>query len=214
VGTVLTRREVEEISEFVLRRNLLLISDEIYEHIVYDGAVHVSPAALSRDIRARCLLVNSFSKTYAMTGWRLGYIAAPEELIAKMLLMLQQASRGPATFVQDAGAAALNGPQDCVAEMRAAYASRRRQVAEALQGISGVTALAPAGGFFTMVDIRGLGETSNAVRRRLLHGHGVVVAHGSAYGACGEGFLRVSFASGGENLARGLAKLREGLSAQ
>ena len=214
VGTVLTRREIEDISAFVLRRNLLLISDEIYEHIVYDGAAHLSPAALSQDIRSRCLLVNSFSKTYAMTGWRLGYIAAPREWIARMLLMLQQASRGPATFVQDAGAAALNGPQDCVAAMRTTYAMRRTQVAEALHGISSVTTLAPEGGLYTKVDVRGLREPSNAIRRRLLLDHGVVVAHGSAYGEGGEGFLRVSFASGGENLAKGLAKLREGLSAK
>jgi aspartate aminotransferase len=213
VGTVLTRREIERICDFVLRRNLLLISDEIYEHIVYDGAVHVSPASLSPEMRARCVLINSFSKTYAMTGWRLGYIAAPRDLISKMLLMLQQSSRGPATFVQDAGAAALDGPQNCVAEMRAAYAARRQQVAESLTGIAGVAALAPEGGFFAMVDVRGLGAASDAVRRRLLLDHGVAVAHGSAYGECGEGFLRVSFASGGETLARGLAKLREGLSA-
>jgi aspartate aminotransferase len=213
-GAVLKRSELEQISAFALRRNLTLISDEIYEHIVYDGAVHLSPAALSEEVRARTVLINSFSKTYAMTGWRLGYIAAPRELIARMLLMLQQSSRGPATFVQDAGVAALNGPQECVAEMRKAYAARRMEVSEALRGVPGVIAPAPEGGFFTMVDIRGLGEPSNTVRRRLLEEHGVAVAHGAAYGGGGEGFLRVSFASGGENFTRGLVKLREGLSAR
>jgi aspartate aminotransferase len=213
VGTVMTRVELEAIADFVLRRNLVLISDEIYEQIVYDGRPHISPAALSETIRSRCVLINSFSKTYSMTGWRLGYIAAPGELIAKMLLVLQQASRGPATFVQDAGAAALSGPQDCVTEMLATYTERRKRVSVVLQGISDVTALAPEGGFFAMVDVRRIGESSNTIRRRLLLDHGVVVAHGSAYGDCGEGFLRVSFASGGDNLERGLQKLREGLSA-
>lgn len=214
VGTVLTLAEIEGIADFVLRHNLTLISDEIYEHIVYDGAAHVSPAAISDEAKARCVLINSFSKTYAMTGWRLGYIAAPKDIIARMLLVLQQASRGPAMFVQDAGAAALSGPQECIAEMRATYDRRRHQVSDTLQDIPGVTPLAPEGGFFTMVDVRDLGQPSNAVRRRLLLEHGVVVAHGSAYGDCGEGFLRVSFASGGDNLIRGLAKLREGLTAR
>lgn len=211
VGTVFTREELEQIGDFVLRRNLILISDEIYEQIVYDGRRHVSPAALSPELRARTILVNSFSKTYAMTGWRLGYLAARRELIQAMLLVLQQSSRGPATFVQDAGAAALRGPQGCVAAMRDTYAERRSQVLEALAGIPGVTVAPPEGGFFAMVNIAGLARTSDGMRRHLLEQHGVVVAHGSAYGAGGEGTLRVSFASGGANLEKGLARLRAGL---
>jgi len=209
VGTVLTRAELERIGEFVLRRKLWLISDEIYERILYDGAEHVSPAALSPELRARTIVVNSFSKTYSMTGWRLGFVAAPKEIVQAMLLVLQQSSRGPATFVQDAGAAALDGPQECVAEMREAYAARRRQVGDAL----GAKALLPEGGFFAMADVRASGRPSDEVRRYLLEHHGVAVAHGSAYGAAGEGLLRVSFASGGENLARGLERLRAGLAA-
>jgi aspartate/methionine/tyrosine aminotransferase len=211
VGTVFEREELERIGEFVLRRNLVLISDEIYEHIVYDGRRHVSPAALSPELRQRTVLINSFSKTYAMTGWRLGYIAARRELIQAMLLVLQQSSRGPATFVQDAGAAALRGPQDCVAQMLESYAQRRRQVVEALSGLPGVEITPPEGGFFAMANVSRLGQSSDALRRHLLEQHGVVVAHGAAYGARGEGTLRISFASGGENLQRGLARLRTGL---
>ncbi|MBI1896935.1 MAG: pyridoxal phosphate-dependent aminotransferase [Acidobacteria bacterium] len=212
VGTVLGDTELREIGEFVLAKNLLLISDEIYEAITYDGARHLSPAALSPELRARCVVLNSFSKTYAMTGWRAGYCAAPREIIAAMYLVLQQSSRGPATFVQDAAAAALGGPQDCVAAMRREYAGRRAQVLDALGGLRGVRPIAPEGGFFAMADVRGLGRSSDAVRRALLLDHGVVVVHGSAYGAGGEGTLRISFASGGETLARGLEHLRAGLA--
>lgn len=211
VGTVFTRAELVSIVEFVLRRNLILISDEIYEAITYGEHKHVSPASLSAEIRNRSVLVNSFSKTYAMTGWRLGYCAAPAHIINAMLLVLQQSSRGPATFIQDAGAAALRASQECVAEMRAAYSRRRDEVVKALQGIPGVDVLAPDGGFFVMLDVSRLGRSSSEIRKHLLDVHGVAVVHGAAYGACGEGTLRVSFATGGETLTRGLQVLRKGL---
>lgn len=213
VGTVFRRAELEAIGEFVLRHKLMLISDEIYEAIVYDGHQHTSPASLSPELRARTLLVNSLSKAYAMTGWRVGYTAAPADLVRAMFLVLQQSSRGPATFVQDASAAALAGPQDAVAAMRDEYARRRDTVMAALSGIDRITVLTPEGGFFAMVDARETGVPSNDIRRTLLLEHGVVVAHGSAYGPGGEGTLRVSFATGGDTLARGLERLRQGLSA-
>ncbi len=213
VGTVFTGAELGGIAEFLLCRDVMLLSDEIYEAIAYDGHRHISPAALSGDVRARCIVVNSFSKTYAMTGWRLGYCAAPRDIVQAMLLVLQQSSRGPATFIQDAGAAALTGPQNCVEEMRCEYATRRSSVLETLTGIANVSVLPPEGGFFAMVDLRAKDLASNEARTRLLRDHGVVVAHGSAYGECGEGTLRVSFASGGSTLARGLDRLRTGLAA-
>jgi aspartate/methionine/tyrosine aminotransferase len=212
-GTVLRPSELAEVVALAVERSLVLISDEIYENIVYEGNRHVSPATLSDAARQRTLLVNSFSKTYAMTGWRLGYCAGPAPLVAAMYLVLQQSSRGPAMFVQDAGTVALNGPQDCVIAMRTEFAARRQQVCAALSGLPGVQVLAPEGGFFAMLDVRPLGLASDEIRRRLLHEYGVVVVHGSAYGPAGEGTLRVSFASGGRNLSEGLARLRTGLVA-
>jgi aspartate/methionine/tyrosine aminotransferase len=211
-GTVFTDAELRAITDVVVRRNLVLISDEIYEAIVYDGHRHISPASLSSELRERTVLVNSLSKTYAMTGWRVGYCAGPAPLVNAMFLVLQQSSRGPATFIQDAAADALCGSQEPVDEMRRAYTARRATVIEALRGVPRVRVLAPEGGFFAMVDVRDLGMPSDDIRRRLLHDAGVVVAHGSAYGEGGEGTLRVSFASGGDNLTRGLDRLREGLS--
>jgi aspartate aminotransferase len=212
VGTVFRDTELWDIADFVIRHNLLLLSDEIYEAIVYDDHRHVSPASLSPDIAARTILINSLSKTYAMTGWRVGYCAGPAPLIAAMLLVLQQSSRGPATFVQDAAAVALSHPQDCVGEMRQEYARRRAQVLKTLSGLAHARVLAPEGGFFAMVDVRATGMPSDEVRRHLLYEHHVAVLHGSAYGQGGEGTLRVSFASGGDTLADGLDRLAQGLS--
>ena len=209
VGTVLRREELETITAFCERRNLFLISDEIYEAITYGTSVHISPLEVAPALRDRCVLVNSLSKTYSMTGWRVGYCAGPAPLIQAMFMVLAQSSRGPATFIQDAAAQALAGPQDCVATMREEYSRRRSQVIEQLHG---VRVIAPEGGFFAMVDVRESHIPSNEIRKKLLEEHGVAVVHGAAYGPGGEGTLRVSFASGGENLANGLNRLREGLA--
>jgi aspartate aminotransferase len=217
VGTVFTPEELQTIVEFVVAHDLLLISDEIYESLIYDGRRHVSPATLP-GAQTRTVVINSLSKTYAMTGWRVGYCAAPAELTRAMLLLLQQFSRGPATFVQDAAACALRSSQDCVHQMATEYQSRRDLVVERLSGIPGIQPLIPDGGLFVMVDLRqltgsasGSRATSDAVRKYLLNEHGVVVLHGGAYGPGGEGLLRVSFAAGGQTLDRGLELLRTGL---
>jgi aspartate/methionine/tyrosine aminotransferase len=200
-GSVFSRAELLTITEAVERHGLTLVSDEIYDQITY-GVSHVSPATL---LRERTVMIQSLSKSYAMTGWRCGYCCGPEQIIQKMFLVLQQVSRGPATFVQDAAVAALRGPQDCVEAMRVEYARRLGLVQEAL----GARVLRPEGGFFAMVDVRDRGP-SNEVRQRLLREHGVVVMHGAAYGAGGEGTLRVSF-SAQAPLEEGLRRLREGL---
>ena len=214
VGTVFDRSELAAITRFCERRELALISDEIYETITYEDHRHVSPVALAPGLRERSVLVNSLSKTYSMTGWRIGYCAAAADLIDAMYLVLAQSSRGPATFIQDAAAEALAGPQDCVLEMREEYTRRRATVLSALEGIPGVEVLPPEGGFFAMVDVRGLNTPSDGIRKRLMRDHGVVVVHGAAYGPGGEGTLRVSFASGGDTLVEGLRRLREGLTAR
>jgi aspartate aminotransferase len=211
-GTVFTRAELEAIGEFVCRRNLMLLSDEIYETIVYGGERHICPASLSAELQERTIVLNSLSKTYAMTGWRIGYCAARREWIDAMFLVLQQSSRGPATFLQDAAAVALTSSQQCVEEMRTEYARRRQLVSDRLATVRGPRVLAPQGGFFAMLDVRDCGLPSDEVRRRLMHDSGVVVVHGSAYGESGEGTLRVSFASGGATLDRGLDRLSTGLS--
>ena len=211
VGTVLNYEELVNIMEFAGKKDALVISDEIYESLIYDNHRHISPASVSGGARERTILINSLSKTYAMTGWRIGYCAGPEAIIRAMLLVLQQSSRGPATFVQDAATCALESDQGCTQRMAAEYQGRRDKVVERLHGIPKVAPLVPEGGLFVMVDVRELGMPSDVVRRFLLYEAGVVVLHGQAYGPGGEGFLRVSFAGGGEALEQGLERLREGL---
>jgi len=207
VGSVTTPAELHIIADFCLRHNLWLLTDEIYEAITYAGHRHVSPLAASPSLRDRAILVNSLSKTYSMTGWRIGYCAGPAAVIQAMYLVLAQSSRGPATFLQDAAAEALTGCQVCVTEMVAEYA-RRRDLALSLLP----EAMAPEGGFFTMLDLRRWAIPSNEIRQRLMRDFGVVTVHGSAYGPGGEGTLRVSFASGGDTLAKGLERLAAGLA--
>jgi aspartate aminotransferase len=211
VGTVLSRDELGEVMDFALQRELIVLSDEIYEALVYDGRVHVSPAALSPEARAQTVVVNSLSKTYAMTGWRVGYCAAPAEVVRAMLLVLQQSSRGPATFVQDAAALALRMGPAWQRGLAAEYQARRDLVVSRLKGIPGVVPLVPEGGLFVMVDVRPLRRSADEIRQFLLHEAGVVVLHGSAFGLGGEGTLRVSFAAGGDALNQGLDRLRAGL---
>lgn len=210
-GTVFTRDELKACMDFAAEHDLYVLSDEIYETLVYDGGRHVSPATLSADARARTVLVNSLSKTYSMTGWRVGYVAAPAEIIAALLLVWQQFSRGPAMFVQHAAAVALKADQACVRAMTAEYQERRDRVVRALSGLPGVVPMVPQGGLFVMLDVRGLGMPSDDVRRLLLRDAGVVLIHGAAYGDGGEGTLRVSFAAGGKTLDQGLERLRAGL---
>lgn len=212
-GSVFTRTELSEFMAFAQARDLLVISDEIYETLVYDGIEATSAASLSNDARKRAVVVNSLSKTYGMTGWRVGYCAGPAEIIAAMFLVWQQFSRGPATFVQHAAAAALIGDQASVTKTSAEYQARRDLTVRALSSIPGVVPLFPQGGLFVMLDVRGLKLPSDTVRQLLLREFGVVVIHGAAYGPGGEGTLRVSFAGGGQALDEGLRRLREGLSA-
>jgi len=220
-GAVLTREELTACLQCAEEAGLYVISDEIYENLIYDGRRHLSPAAISPEAKRRTIIVNSLSKTYAMTGWRLGYCAGPAEIIQAMLLVLQQYSRGPATFVQHAAAAALRGDQTCVRAMAAEYQERRDRVVAALRGLPSspgaddksplVQPIVPEGGLFVMLDVHGLMLPAEEVRRLLLHEAGVVVIDGSAYGPGGNGTLRVSFAAGGAVLEQGLQRLRDGL---
>jgi len=210
-GVAFSGNELAQLMDVAARHDLTVVSDEIYDQFVYPPAQHVSPIEVSDDARSRTVLINSLSKTYAMTGWRLGYCAGPTDLVQAMYLTLQQSSRGAAMFVQDAGVSALTGDQECVAQMRSEYASRLDTVQAALTDVPKVSVLPPEGGFFAMLDVRQLGRPSNEIRQILLNEHHVVVMHGAAYGPAAEGTLRIAFANGGERLTEGLHRLRAGL---
>jgi aspartate aminotransferase len=192
-GVVMTEAELAGLAALAVERDLCIIADEVYEKLVFDGARHVSIAALDAEIARRTITVNSFSKTYAMTGWRLGY------------------NVGPAAFVQRAGIAALNGPQANVAEMVAAYDSRRRIVEDQLREMPRIAWISPEGAFYVFLDARAFGEDSTALAERLLEEAHVVLTPGTYYGPAGAGWLRLSFSASPETLIGGLERLHGAL---
>lgn len=205
-GAVLSLEEMEAIADVVRRRDLVVISDEPYEHLVYDGRSHVSLASLP-DMADRVLTVNSFSKTYAMTGWRVGYVHGPEEIIASMARLQENFSSCVNSAAQKACLAALEGPQERVEEMRQGYLKRRDLLVEGLRALPGVTCHLPEGAFYAFPDISSFGKSSVEMARLLLEQAGVVTVPGDAFGAAGEGFLRLSFAASEETLKKALNRM-------
>jgi aspartate aminotransferase len=198
-GHVVDREEAEEIVAFAIEHDLVLIVDEIYEKIVYDGRPHLSLASLP-GAEERTLTVNGFSKAYAMTGWRLGYLAGPEPLISQALKVQEHTVSCAASFVQRGGVAALTRTTDDVAAMLKEYTARREIMVSALNALPGVTCAHPEGAFYAFADIRGTGLSSAAFARRLLDEAAVTVAPGPAFGPGGEGYVRLSFAASREVL--------------
>lgn len=206
-GAVAGRDELAAVLELGSRHGLWLISDECYEELVFDGE-HISPAALGG--RERVISVFSFSKSYAMTGWRVGYAAAAPA-VARLIAKAQEPIVSSASTVsQKAAEAALLGPQECVAEMRAAY-RRRRDGALAQLDAAGVDYARPGGAFYLMVDISSSGESGEEFARRLLVEHGVAVVPGEAFGSLGAGMVRVSLAAADHLIERGLDRLAAAL---
>lgn len=210
-GSVMTKAELEAVGEAALRHNLFIIVDEVYEKLIFDGNTHVSFAALGDELKSRSITVQSFSKTYAMTGWRLGYNVAHRDLINDMLRLYQQCSRGPATFVQWAGVEALRGPQDEVQIMAAEYARRRKLMIDGLSKIERAQVFIPEGTFFAFVGTQAFGLNSRELAVYLLNEAHVLTAPGQSYGSRGEGHIRFSFAGSSEMIELGLARISEAL---
>ena len=203
IGSVIPRARMVELLEFAVAHDLWLVCDEAYDALTYTDKF-ASAASLGH--RERIIAVYSFSKTYAMTGWRIGYMVVPRD-IAPVLANLQEAMISCAsTPGQWAALAALEGPQEVVAEMRGAYAARRQLALDVL-GKHGVPAHPPDGAFYLWIDIRGAGVPSRTFARTLLDAHGVAVVPGLDFGSCGEGYVRVSLAAAPEALSQGLDRL-------
>ena len=199
--------ELQGIADLALRHNLVIIADEVYEKLVYGGARHISIASLDPAIAARTITVNSFSKTYAMTGWRLGYNAGPPQFVATMEKVNSVCGRAAAAFVQRAGIAALTGPQDCVAEMVAAYDHRRLLVEAQLREAPGLHWISPQGAFYVFLDCSTFGRDSRVLAERLLAEAHIVLTPGTYYGPAGAGWLRFSFAAAPGAITAGLDAL-------
>ncbi|HEU0114643.1 MAG TPA: aminotransferase class I/II-fold pyridoxal phosphate-dependent enzyme, partial [Thermomicrobiales bacterium] len=179
---------------FARDHDLLVFTDEMYEKILYDGHRHVSIATLP-GMAERTLTFNGFSKAYAMTGWRLGYVAGPKQYLAEIAKVHSHSATCATSFVQAAGVAALEGPQDFVGDMVAAWDRRRRNVAAGLDAIDGLHCPLVEGAFYAFVDVRGLGLSSTDAADLLLREAHVAVTPGIAFGAAGEGHVRLSFAT-------------------
>jgi aspartate aminotransferase len=207
-GHVLDAGEVEAIAGLAFERDLLVISDEIYERILFPGAPHRSLGARP-DLADRTLTVNGFSKTYAMTGWRLGYVAGPAALVRPLRKVQEHSIYCVAPFIQAAGVAALTGPQECVAAMQAEYLRRRDAFLRSVGDVPGVHVTAPEGAFYMFPRFDVPGVPAARLAELLLDVGGIAATAGTEFGACGEAHLRFTLRVPPETMpavAAGIAK--------
>ena len=207
-GAVYSRARLEEIVAVALRHNLIILSDEIYEHLIYDGVPHVSPASLGPAAEARTIVVSGFSKTYSMTGWRLGTLVAPPAIAKAASELQSQMSSNTTTFAQYGALAALKETsltQAALATMLAAFDRRRKLLHSGLTAIEGVTCLLAQGAFYLFPNISSFGLPSNEFCARLLQEEKVATVPGSAFGA--EGYIRLSYATSDAVIAEGVRRI-------
>lgn len=220
-GAVYEKQELEALAEIILAvdHKIFVISDEIYEKIIYDDKKHYSIAALHPEIADLTIVINGVSKSYSMTGWRIGYAAGPEEIISAMSNVQSHATSNPTSIAQKAALAAISGQQDCVAEMVAAFDSRRKYIVERLNNIEGISCPVPHGAFYVFPNVSNLcGKNFNgkpitdsfALTEFLLNEARVAVVPGDAFGA--RGYLRLSYAASDENIRNGLDRIEEAVA--
>jgi aspartate aminotransferase len=205
-GGVLTRSDIERIAELAVEHDLLVLADEIYGRILYDGMEHVSIASLP-GMAERTIVLDGFSKTYAMTGWRLGYAIVPPALVEPYATLIINTISCAPTFVQIGALEALTGPQEPIAAMVEEFRARRDLVVDGLNRIPGVRCLSPHGAFYVFPDISGTGLSAAELATRLLHEAGVCVLSGTAFGHIGTSHIRISYANSRENLAEALKRI-------
>jgi len=204
-GAVMQQKDLRPIVDLAIDHDLWVLSDEIYDCLVYEGK-HASVMSL-RDTAERTIYINGFSKAYAMTGWRLGYAVAPVELIAEINKVQQASTTCVAEFVQAAGIAALNGPQDCVREMRDEFRKRRDAIVKGLNSIDGLECRKPEGAFYTFPSIKKSGLSSLDFCEFMLREAGVAAVPGIGFGPYGEGYVRFSYATSIQNIQRALNRI-------
>jgi aspartate aminotransferase len=209
-GGVLAKSDLEAVAELAQRHDFLVMVDEIYCRHLYTGAPLVSIVALP-EMRERTIVIDGFSKAYAMTGWRLGYGVMPEWLAHAVTLFNNNTFSCVSTFVQMAGVAALTGPDEPIVEMAETFRKRRDVLIAGLRAIPNVTCTMPNGAFYAFPNISGITRDDQRLARYLLEDAGVAVLGGSSFGDAGAGFLRLSYASSIEQLELGLARMREAL---
>ena len=213
-GQVYSKEQLQAIADFAVQHNLFCITDEIYEKLIYGDSEHVSIASLGEEIKKRTVLVNGVSKTYAMTGWRIGYSASTAE-IAKIMSSIQSHATSHANSIaQKAAVAALTGPQDCVQEMKEAFDARRKTMVGKIRSIPGLSCIEPQGAFYLFVDVSSTfgraynGRTVNSsddFAAALLEEKQVAVVPGTGFGA--PDYIRLSYALATEQMLKGLERI-------
>jgi aminotransferase len=206
-AAVIPPDQVRALAALAEDRDLLVLADDTYDRFLYDGAVHLSPAALP-GMKRRTLTLNTLSKTYAMTGWRVGWVAGPEELMRRLRRVKEAVSGGTSVVAQHAGIAALTGPQEAVAAMHQAYIRRRRIILDALDAM-GLTYGRPLGGQFVFIDARRYGRGSLELCSQILEEAHVLVYPGVSFGEAWDGFLRMTFLQPEELLREGLRRMAD-----
>jgi aspartate aminotransferase len=217
-GSAYGKKELERIAEIAISKNFFVISDEIYEKIVYDGFEFISIASLSEEMKTKTIIVHGVAKTYAMTGWRIGYTAGPEEVIAAMNNIQSQSTSNPTSIAQKASVEALAGPQDEVGKMVSAFAQRRNYIVDRLNKMPGVSCYKPAGAFYVFPNFSSYYaksyqgkkiENSTRLADFLLDVARVAVVPGVEFGA--DPFERLSYATSMEDIKEGLNRIEEAL---
>ena len=210
-GSVLSKKELEVIAELIRARDdIYVLSDEIYKDIIYDGEHH-SIATLP-DMLDRTIILDGFSKSYAMTGWRIGYGMVPKPLVSHITKLAVNSVSCAASFTQRAAIAALEGPQDMVIDMVGEFKSRRELIVGGLNQIPGIACPEPGGAFYAFPSIAALGMSSQEFQDRLLNEAGVALLSGRSFGKYGEGFARLSYANSRENILKALDRLEDFVS--
>lgn len=207
-GGMLDLKTLEGIAKIAKEHDLLVISDEVYQYIVFDENKHISISSLE-GMKERTVIIDSWSKSYAMTGWRVGYAAGPELLISNITKLQENVVACAATPCQYAALEALTGPQDYVDYMVSQYKERRDIIVEKLNDIPGISCKKPKGTFYAFANIKGTGLSSDDFAMKLLEEKQVVVVPGTAFSEFGEGFIRISFATSMEEIIKGMDLIKE-----
>lgn len=206
-GAVLTEADIRAIAAVALEHDLFVISDEPYESTIYDGQKSFSMGSMP-EMKDHVITVNSFSKSYAMTGWRIGYIVAPVEVRERMTLLQESMGSSVTSVCQKAAVEALTGPQDSVEEMCRQYERRRNILVEGLNQVQGFSCIKPGGAFYAFPNIKSFGIPSQELAVKILDQVQVLATPGSAFGPGGEGYLRFSYASSEDAIREGIQRLK------
>jgi len=209
-GSVLEEADIRGIAEIVCDRDIYVFSDEVYEHILYEGK-HISIASLP-GMLDKTILLNGFSKTYAMTGWRLGYAILPPKLIEPVVRLITNSVSCTAPFLQHAGIEALTGPQESVPIMVAEFKKRRDLIVDGLNQIPGISCVRPKGAFYVFPNVKKVGIDCRQFADYLLYEAGVAILPGTHFGEYGEGYIRLSYANSQENIKKALDRIREAVA--